>query len=167
MLTKVAAHWHGIFHKFVFSVELYTAPSKLLNFYSQQMAKRQKYRSKVSPDRLSNQWRHWLPLTMTKYQGRCYIMRGDPSWPKFMFTKNEKKYWSTHCHPRRITFKMLLNSTAKCTVTYGNIIKLWGATIAQWIRLHLPFCCHGFESQARHLHFYKFIFIFVMWKRRK
>ena len=29
-----------------------------------------------------------------------------------------------------------------------------GSTIAQWIRLRLPFCHPGFESQAHHLHFY-------------
>ena len=33
-----------------------------------------------------------------------------------------------------------------------------GAAIAQWIRLRLPFCCPGFESQAHHLRFIKFIF---------
>ena len=33
-------------------------------------------------------------------------------------------------------------------------IKSWGAAIAQWIRLCLPSCCPGFESQAHHLRFY-------------
>ena len=28
-----------------------------------------------------------------------------------------------------------------------------GAAIAQWIRLHLPSCCPGFDYQAQHLHF--------------
>ena len=28
-----------------------------------------------------------------------------------------------------------------------------GAAIAQWIHLHLPSCCPGFESPAYHLHF--------------
>ena len=32
-----------------------------------------------------------------------------------------------------------------------------GAAIAQWIRLRLPFCCPGFQSQAYHLSFYKII----------
>ena len=31
------------------------------------------------------------------------------------------------------------------------------ATIAQWIRLCLPSCCPGFESQAHHLRFFQFI----------
>ena len=31
--------------------------------------------------------------------------------------------------------------------------KLWVAAIAQWIRLRLPSCCPGFESQAHHLCF--------------
>ena len=36
-------------------------------------------------------------------------------------------------------------------------INLRGAAIAQWIRLHLPSCCPGFESQAHHLCFFQFI----------
>ena len=31
---------------------------------------------------------------------------------------------------------------------------IWGAAIAQWIRLRLPSCHPGFESQAHHLGFY-------------
>ena len=34
----------------------------------------------------------------------------------------------------------------------------WGAAIAQWICLHLPFCRPRFESQAHQLRFYQFIF---------
>ena len=30
----------------------------------------------------------------------------------------------------------------------------WGAAIAQWISLHLPPCCPGFESQARQIRFF-------------
>ena len=33
----------------------------------------------------------------------------------------------------------------------------WGAPIAQWIRLRLPSCRPGFESQAHHLRFFQFI----------
>ena len=33
----------------------------------------------------------------------------------------------------------------------------WGAAIAPWIRLRLPSCCPGFESQAHHLCFHQFI----------
>ena len=33
-----------------------------------------------------------------------------------------------------------------------------GAAIVQWIRLRLPSCHPGFESQAHHLSFYQFIF---------
>ena len=33
-----------------------------------------------------------------------------------------------------------------------------GATIAQWIRMRLPSCCPGFESQAHHPCFSQFIF---------
>ena len=43
----------------------------------------------------------------------------------------------------------------------------WGATIAQWICLHLPVCRLGFKSQAHHLWFYQFILICVMWKMMK
>ena len=32
---------------------------------------------------------------------------------------------------------------------------LWGAAIAQWIRLRLPSCCPGFDSQACHLCLFK------------
>ena len=32
----------------------------------------------------------------------------------------------------------------------------WGAAIAQWIRLRLPSCRPGFESQAHHLRFFQF-----------
>ena len=43
-------------------------------------------------------------------------------------------------------------------------IDLRGAAIAQWIRLRLPSCHPGFESQARHLCFfiYSICAIFVM-----
>ena len=43
-------------------------------------------------------------------------------------------------------------------------ILAWGAAIAQWIRLRLPSCRPGLESQAYQLSFYKFI---IVWKRRK
>ena len=35
-----------------------------------------------------------------------------------------------------------------------NLGRLRGAAIAQWIRLRLPSCRPGFESQANHLSFY-------------
>ena len=35
----------------------------------------------------------------------------------------------------------------------------WGAAIAQWIRLCLPSCRPGLESQAHHLCFFQFIFV--------
>ena len=47
---------------------------------------------------------------------------------------------------------------------------IWGAAIAQWIRLRLLFCCPGFESQAYHLSFYSEIgtkFVIVLRKGRK
>ena len=48
----------------------------------------------------------------------------------------------------------------------------WGATIAQWIRLCLPFCCPGFDSQAHQLCFYHYsqicaIFVHAMWEKNK
>ena len=33
-----------------------------------------------------------------------------------------------------------------------TILDVGSATVAQWIRLRLPPCCPGFESQAHHLH---------------
>ena len=43
-----------------------------------------------------------------------------------------------------------------------------GAAIAQWIRLRLPSCHPGFESQARYLRFFIYIIcaIFVIWKNK-
>ena len=39
--------------------------------------------------------------------------------------------------------------------------------VAQWIRLRLPFCHPGFESQAHHLCFYPFKFEFKLWHVEK
>ena len=36
---------------------------------------------------------------------------------------------------------------------------IWGAAIAQWIRLRLPSCHPGFESQAHHLHFFHLYYL--------
>ena len=41
----------------------------------------------------------------------------------------------------------------------GQTVIRWGAAKAQWIRLGLPSCRPGFESQAYHLSFYKFIIV--------
>ena len=38
----------------------------------------------------------------------------------------------------------------------------WGTVVAQWIRLRLPSCCPGFESQAHQLRFYQFKFEFTL-----
>ena len=47
---------------------------------------------------------------------------------------------------------------SRCSVNFSNFQrKSWGTAIAQWIRLRLPFCHPGFESQAHHLHFNQFI----------
>ena len=40
------------------------------------------------------------------------------------------------------------------------------STIAQWIRLHLPSCHHGFESQAHHLSFHQFIELYNVEKTK-
>ena len=37
-----------------------------------------------------------------------------------------------------------------------------GAAIAQWIRLHLPSCRPGFESQAHHLCFFNLYLSFEL-----
>ena len=42
-----------------------------------------------------------------------------------------------------------------------------GAAIAQWIRLHLPSCCPGFESQAHYLCFYSQILYYIVIVLRK
>ena len=51
-------------------------------------------------------------------------------------------------------------ATLAC-MTFASIKKLLNrsAVIAKWIRLHLPSCRPGFESQAYHLRFYQFIIV--------
>ena len=51
-----------------------------------------------------------------------------------------------------------------------QVVQIWrgrDAAIAQWIRLRLPSCRPGFESQAHHLCFHQFIKKCVLWKRWK
>ena len=40
-----------------------------------------------------------------------------------------------------------------------KITFIGGAAIAQWIRLRLPSCHHGFKSQAHHLRFYHLYYL--------
>ena len=43
----------------------------------------------------------------------------------------------------------------------------WEAGIAQWLRLHLPFCRPGFDFEAHHLRFYsQILYYFVMVLRK-
>ena len=44
----------------------------------------------------------------------------------------------------------------------ANMLVSWGATIAQWIRLRLPSCRPGFESQARNLRFLFIVFVLYL-----
>ena len=39
----------------------------------------------------------------------------------------------------------------------------WGAAIAQWIRLRLPSCRPGFESQAHHLCFFSIYIVQIVY----
>ena len=48
-----------------------------------------------------------------------------------------------------------------------KMLPLWGAAIALWIRLCLPHCHPGFQSQAHHLRYIINFYYCVMWKRRK
>ena len=57
--------------------------------------------------------------------------------------------WTISCH-------FFLDETP-ATETGVKMFKKLSAAIAQRIRLRLPFCCPGFESQAHHLCFHKFI----------
>ena len=50
-----------------------------------------------------------------------------------------------------LSFDSHSNSVIQIAVKWN-----WGAAIAQWIRLHLPSCRPGFESQAHHLCFFQF-----------
>ena len=49
----------------------------------------------------------------------------------------------------------------------ANMLVSWGATIAQWIRLRLPSCRPGFESQACHLRFFIYLCYICHVKRTK
>ena len=54
----------------------------------------------------------------------------------------------------------------------GRMVGANKSTIAQWIRLCLPSCCPGFNSQARHLCFYHnsqicAIFVHAMWEKNE
>ena len=66
----------------------------------------------------------------------------------------------------------VINNQLRLTFTSVRITFRRGAAIAQWIRLRLPSCRPGFESQAHHLNFYhgrlrciysQICAIFVMW----
>ena len=57
----------------------------------------------------------------------------------------------------------LLRNKMRCQL---KLLSVGGATIAQWIRLRLPFCCPGFESQAHHLHFHQFIELYNVEKTK-
>ena len=53
---------------------------------------------------------------------------------------------------------MIVNFPVKLSATEWSLTNIArGAAMAQWIRLRLPSCRPGFESQAHHLHFYQFI----------
>ena len=76
--------------------------------------------------------------------------------------------WATRCKPLH-----MIPFSSRRILEYKNKVK-WGAAIAQWIRLRLPSCRPGFESQANHLHFFQFILFKLyiciwigMWKEQK
>ena len=60
-------------------------------------------------------------------------------------------------------FKMA-NPASFCLFPIFSIKNTWGAAVTQWICLHLPCCLPGFDSLARHLHFYQFKFEFKLWR---
>ena len=113
-------------------------------------------------------WSHWLhaihsivcqlpkrPILMTIWT--CLFLEKNEnwrlksrdvsvcSWTNLIFCQNEIGKF------RSISFVI------KVQRIFGTIklLKKWGAAIAQWIHLCLPYCRPGLESQAHHLCFYE------------
>ena len=75
------------------------------------------------------------------------------------------------CYDAHLNFIFLklcciLSSIVHTLILPGYLISItfyppnnWGAAIAQWIRLRLPSCRPGFESQAHHLRFLQSKFV--------
>ena len=81
------------------------------------------------------------------------VLLYTPKTPSNSLGKYTFSFVGSHCHitshsttPRPINWARLL--------LFLRYSMIWGAAIAQWIRLCLPFCRPGFESQARHLRFF-------------
>ena len=70
-------------------------------------------------------------------------------------SKNKEFEWAC-CSSQNATNKVCKNVSPE-KLLRDKILCTWGAAKAQWIRLHLPSYRPGFESQAYHLSFYKFI----------
>ena len=68
---------------------------------------------------------------------------------------------------RLLQVGQLVAVDADCAPDESEQWHKWGATIAQWIRLCLPSCYPGFESQARDQRFYQFIFDFCHIEKTK
>ena len=46
-------------------------------------------------------------------------------------------------------------------------LKCWAAAMAPWFHLRLPSCVPGFENQARHLRFLKFVLLKLLLQQEK
>ena len=82
----------------------------------------------VNGQRLKNNlaiWSHWTTAATTTTPDSANVATAET-----FLRKNKQKIWRLHI-----------------------VYKVCGAAIAQWIRLHLPSCCPGFDYQAQHLHF--------------
>ena len=77
-----------------------------------------------------------------------------------VFQGRDKIYFGNHCDwrlPVQIGWRRRRNRRISThRMADAEKVQL-GAAIAQWIRLRLPSCCNGFESQAHHLCFHQFI----------
>ena len=75
----------------------------------------------------------------------------------FVHLKQQRRTWLV-ITSKGVCFKMSVTDGGLLQSPTWNANSLWGATIAQWICLHLPSCRPGFESQAHHLCLNQFIF---------
>ena len=90
-----------------------------------------------------------------KYVCRRWLDIDGSSRLLFNLMTREKWRCGVRCPRTSASFKLILLLWSDWDVKDVNY--WWGAAIAQWIHLHLPSCCPGFEYQADHLHFNHFI----------
>ena len=120
----------------------------------------------VSGQRLNNNiaiWSHWFSPTLVVSRSwsrrwtscRCGS-KGCKARPADPAGSSARKRWTTRW-PTSATDPGLTEwgCWSRTCRHPTKQLKSWGAAIAQWISLRLPFRCPGFESRAHHLRFYQ------------